>query len=107
MIKNLTQLKRALAPGAEFEITGHCRPEYVGQHRKVSSTNTSGFYSIIPEEPKSRVSTANCGKGSWLAWSKAPFWTIADGEAALYDSDEHHTDEHLIIKMKLAEGGAV
>jgi hypothetical protein len=106
MIKNLSQLKKALTAGADFEIVEHCRPECVGQRRRVNIANTSGFYSFIPDDPTNRVSTANCGKGSWLGWSKAPFWEIQDGEAALYDSDEHHTPEHLIIKIKVEEGAA-
>lgn len=105
MIKNLTQLKKALTPGATFEIVGHCRPEVIGQTREINIANTQGFYSIIPDEPQSKVTTANCGKGSWLGWSKAPFWEFSEDTAALYDSDEAHTDEHLIIKIKV--GGAV
>ena len=106
MIKNLSQLKKTLTPGRDFEILAHCRPECVGERRRVNIANTQGFYSIIPDDPTSRVTTANCGKGSWLSWSKAPFWEIQDGEAALYDSDEHHTPEHLIIKIKVEEGAA-
>ena len=105
MIKNLSQLKKALAPGAEFEITAHCRPEYVGQRRKVNIANTQGLYSIIPDEPQSKVSTANCGKGSWLGWSKAPFWSFDGATASIYDSDEVHTEAHLIMTIKV--GGAV
>ena len=105
MIKNLSQLKKALAPGAEFEITAHCRPEYVGQRRKVNIANTQGLYSIIPDEPQSKVTTANCGKGSWLGWSKAPFWSFDGDTASIYDSDETHTEKHLIMTIKV--GGAV
>lgn len=105
MIKNLSQLKKALAPSAEFEITAHCRPECVGQRRRVNSANTQGFYSVIPDEPQSKVSTANCGKGSWLGWSKAPFWSFDGDTASIYDSDEAHTEKHLIMTIKV--GGAV
>lgn len=105
MIKNLSQLKKALAPGAEFEIIAHCRPECVGQRRRVNSANTQGFYSVIPDEPQSKVSTANCGKGSWLGWSKAPFWSFDGDTASIYDSDEAHTEKHIIMTIKV--GGAV
>ena len=104
MIKNLSQLKKALIPGAVFEITNHCRPECVGQRRKVNIANTQGIYSIIPDEPQSKVTTANCGKGSWLGWSKAPFWKFNGDTAALFDSDEHHTAERLIIEIKVLGG---
>lgn len=100
-MKNLSQLKKALVPGAEFEIIAHCRPECVGQIRKVNIANTQGIYSIIPNEPQSKVTNANCGKGSWNGWSKAPFWEVDGDTAALYDSDEIHTEEHLIIKIRV------
>lgn len=106
IIKNLSQLKKLLTAGAEFEITGHARPECIGQRRRVNLANTQGFYSIIPDEPTSRVSTANCGKGSWLGWSKAPFWNFDGNTAVLYDSDEEHTEAHLIIKIKVLEATA-
>lgn len=105
MIKNLSQLKKALIPGAEFEILKHARTECVGEVRKINIANTQGFYSIIPDEPQSRVTQANCGKGSWLAWSKAPFWGFDGDTATIYDSDEHHTDEHLIMQIKVLGGG--
>ena len=43
MVKNLSQLKKTLKKGTCFEITGHCRPEYVGQKRKVTVANTQGL----------------------------------------------------------------
>ena len=53
MANNLSQLKKALTAGAEFEIVGHCRPECLGQSRRVNIANTAGFYSVIPDEPDS------------------------------------------------------
>lgn len=104
MIKNLSQLKKALAPGAEFEIIAHCRPECVGQIRKINIANTQGFYSIIPAEPQSKVTTANCGKGSWLGWSKAPYWEFDGDTATIYASDEIHTEKYLVMKIRVLGG---
>ena len=101
MANNLSQLKKALVVGAEFEIIGHCRPEYVGQRRRINIANTAGFYSIIPDEPESKVTLANDGKGSFLGWSKARFWRFENGVCALYDSDDEYTPERLIIAIKL------
>ena len=100
-IKNLSQLKRALVSGAEFEITQHCRPEYIGQLRKVNISNTQGFYSIVPNDPRSKVSTANCGKGSWLSWRKSSFWSF-DGEAvSVFTSPTDHSRDTLIMRFKV------
>lgn len=104
MANNLSQLKKALVEGADFEIVGHCRAECLGQRRRVNIANTAGFYSIIPDEPESKVSLANYGKGSFLGWSKARFWKFEDGVCSLYDSDKEQTPERLIIAIKLKEG---
>ena len=74
MVKNLAQLKRALVKGAEFEIVAHARQGCVGQRRRVNVADSTGFYSIIPDQPDSRETLANNGKGSYLGWSKAAFW---------------------------------
>lgn len=103
MVNNLSQLKKALTEGAEFEIVGHCRAECIGQTRRVNIANTAGFYSVIPGEPGGKVSLANGGRGSFLDWSKARFWKFDNGVCALYDSDKEQTDERLIIAIRLRE----
>lgn len=106
MIKNLSQLKKALTPGTVFEIVGHFRPERIGQERLVTLANTAGFYSIIPDAPDSKITLGNNGKGSYLNWSKARFWKFDNDVCALYNSDSEQTDEHLIIAFRLKEGEA-
>lgn len=51
MVKNLAQLKRTLVKGAEFEIVAHARQGCVGQRRRVNVADSTGFYSIIPDQP--------------------------------------------------------
>ena len=76
-IKNLNQLKRAVNEGRTFVIKKHyIRPNYAGQRRKPNVVQTNGFYSIIPDDPDSVVSTANNGKGSWIEFGKASDWTF-------------------------------
>lgn len=103
MIQNLSQLKKKLKAGTLLEITAHCRPDYSGQKRKVTLANTQGFYSVIPDEPQSKVSLANGGKGSVLWWSKAPFWRFEDGCCCLYDSNTEHTEAHLIMSFRIID----
>lgn len=104
MLKNLAQLKNHLVPGAEFEIVAHFRPECIGQIRRVNKANTTGIYSVIPSEPNCRTSTANFGKGTWLAWGKASYWEFEDGVATRYQDEREHTPEHLLIAIKLTGG---
>lgn len=78
MVKNLAQLKRALVPGAVFEIVDNCRSHFVGQRRLVTVVNSVGAFSVVPDEPDSEVSRANDGKGFLLPWSKARSWEFRD-----------------------------
>lgn len=106
MIKNLTQLKVALQPGVQFLIKEHCRPDSVGQRREVNIANTQGMYTIIPGDPKHRVSNSNCGKGSWLAWNKAKHWEFnGTNICSVYDSEEQHTPDHLVMTLEVLGGG--
>ena len=103
MIKNLNQLKKTLKKGICFEITGHCRPECIGQRRMVTLANTQGFYSIVPEEPENKISLANDGKGSVLWWNRAPFWKFENDGCSLYSSDREHTEKFLIMSFRIEE----
>ncbi len=98
MIKNLSQLKKALQVGAQFEIVAHCRPEVVGQIRKVTCANTQGFYTFIPDAPTDKVSIANGGKGSWLDWGNASLWKFEGDIVSRCD-----VKGNLIIKMKMLD----
>lgn len=106
MVKNLNQLKKKLKKGIGFEITAHCRPEYVGQKRRVTEANTQGFYSVIPDEPGSAVTLANNGRGIVLWWSNAPFWEFKDGICSIYCSDKEHTEKFLVMSFRIMEQDA-
>ncbi|HAS37619.1 MAG TPA: hypothetical protein DCS04_03265, partial [Ruminococcaceae bacterium] len=100
-IKNLAQLKRALVVGAEFEITSAYRPEVVNQLRKVNYADTTGIYSIRPDAPDDRVTLANDGRGSYLAWGKSSDWVFADGLCTCYQKDKEHTPENVVFTIKV------
>lgn len=107
MVKNLSQLKKTLKNGTRFVVTAHCRPEYVGQKRRVTLANTQGFYSVVPEEPDCKVTLANNGKGTVLWWSNAPFWEFDDETCSVYCSDQEHTEKFLIMSFRITEQEAV
>ncbi len=101
MINNLAQLKKALHVGRRFEITNHWRTETIGQIREVGYANTQGVYTIIPDAPTDKVSTANGGKGSFLDWGKASRWKFEGDTVSRYDADGT-----LIITIKLLDEAA-
>ena len=80
MIKNLSQLKKAIGEKREFVIVEHyIKPVCTGQRRKPTTVQTNGFYSVVADDPTNEVSMANGGRGYWLAYGKAKEWEF-DGE---------------------------
>ena len=79
-VKNLSQLKKAIAAKNPFRIVEHyTHPECTGQIRLPNVIQTNGFYSVEDGKPDSKISQANYGKGYWLDYGKASQWTF-DGE---------------------------
>ncbi len=79
MIRNLAQLKRTLTAGSRLEITAHWKTSCVGQVRRVTTANTTGFYSVVDGQPEHPVSQGNGGRGSVLWWGAASKWSFRDG----------------------------
>lgn len=80
MIQNLSQFKKAMKEGKEFQIIEHFNfPERNGEIRKPNIVQTNGMYTVIPNEPESSISKANNGKGAWIDFGKASDYTFCNG----------------------------
>ena len=97
MIKNLSQLKKVIAAGNVFVIKHHRVPEFIGQRRKVNVIQTNAVYTVVPDQPKNRVTLANNNMGSRLDYGKASEWEFNNGMCSLYKGD--HRPEHLVISF--------
>lgn len=96
-IKNLSQLKKAIAAGNTFIIKNHRVPEFIGQRRKGNVIQTNAVWLIVPNEPENRVTLANGGKGSWLEYGKASAWEFNNGICTLYNGE--HKPENLVMSF--------
>ena len=86
MVKNLSQLKKAVNNKCRFKIVEHgIKPEYTGQIRKPNVIQTNGFYSIVANEPNNLVSLANNGRGSWIEYGKASEWKFENGLCSMFN----------------------
>jgi hypothetical protein len=106
MVKNLAQLKRRLKAGTVFEITECNRENYIGQRRRITSSDTQGFYSVIPGEPEHKFSLANKGKGLWHPWGKAPFWEFRKSDescAVFHNVKGERKADSLIMRFRFVE----
>ena len=105
-IMNLNQLKKAMKALPAFEVIKHWRPEYVGQVRRVTLANTQGFYSVIEGQPEHTLSRGNGGKGSYLEWDNAASWGFDSGVCSIYAHGAEHTQDHLIIALRVLDAAA-
>jgi len=102
-IHNLTQLKAVMKVHPKFEIVDHCRPECIGQIRRVTLANTQGFYSAIEGQPEHTISRGNGGLGSILWWDKATSWDFRDGLCTQYYKGEEHVAQNVTISFRILE----
>lgn len=106
-VKNLAQLKRIMTVGTEFVITSNIRSDIVDQLRQVKYADTTGIYSVRPDAPDDKISTANRGRGYHLPWGKATDWEFSNGKCTAYRKGAEHTPENaffsFIIKPRVLE----
>ena len=101
MVENLSQLKKCFAEEKpSFKIEKHCRPECIGEIRKVSKTQSNGFYSTMPSVPESKNNFGNSGDGIWLEYGKADRWTFENGVCSIYLSNKHE-EESLVMSFTI------
>lgn len=80
IVNNLSQFKKAMKAGATFQIVEHFNfPERNGEIRKANVVQTNGMYTVIPDDPESKISKANGGKGSWIEFGKATDYVFCNG----------------------------
>jgi hypothetical protein len=101
--KNLNQLRRTLREGTQLEILDHCRPECIGQIRNITLVNTQGFYSTVANQPDASANRGNGGRGPILWWGRAAHWQFADGVCSVFDSEQKHTEEELVMSFRVLE----
>lgn len=81
IIKNLTQLKRAIGARTPFLIVEHyVHPESKGQIRVPNVVQTNGFYSVVKDDDENKINYYNMGKGSWMPYGKARENWMFDGD---------------------------
>ena len=79
-IKNLSQLKKALADGHNFKIIAHYKhPDWSGQERCVRRIGATIMYTGIANNPHHPISLMNDGQGCYFNFGKAADWTFHNG----------------------------
>ena len=102
-IKNLAELKRFIQPGVEFKtLSQKNHPDLVGLTRVVTTVQTVCFYSKIKDQPNSRFSTDNGGKGFRTDFAKADAY-VFDGTTVKV-KDTRNKDRGVIYEFEFYDG---
>lgn len=102
-LKNLAELKRFIRPGVEFKtLNQKYHPDLVGLTRVVTAVQTVCFYSQIKDQPDSRFSTDNGGKGFRTDFAKADAY-IFDGTTVKV-KDARNKDRGVIYEFEFYDG---
>ena len=102
-VKNLAELKRFIQPGVEFKTLSQKNyPDLVGLTRVVTTVQTVCFYSKIKDQPNSRFSTDNGGKGFRTDFAKADAY-IFDGTTVKV-KDLRNKDRGVIYEFEFYDG---
>ena len=97
--KSLAELKRFIRPGVEFKTVSHANhADMVGLTRVVTTVQTVGFYSKVKDQPNSRFSTDNGGKGFRTDFAKADAY-IFDGTTVKV-KDTRNKDRGVIYEFE-------
>lgn len=85
-VKNLAEFKRIMRPGTEFVTTQHSKhPGIVGLVQVVGKVQSNAFYSTIKDQPHSKYSSWNGGKGMRTDFEKASKYRFEDGCVKVLD----------------------
>ena len=102
-VKNLAELKRFIQPGVEFKtLSQKNHPDLVGLTRVVTTVQIVCFYSKIKDQPNSRFSTDNGGKGFRTDFAKADAY-IFDGTTVKV-KDLRNKDRGVIYEFEFYDG---
>ena len=102
-LKNLAELKCFIRPGIEFKtLSQKYHPDLVGLTRVVTAVQTVCFYSQIKDQPDSRFSTDNGGKGFRTDFAKGDAY-IFDGTTVKV-KDARNKDRGVIYEFEFYDG---
>lgn len=69
----------------------------------ITLVNTQGFYSTVANQPDASANRGNGGRGPILWWGRAAHWQFADGVCSVFDSEQKHTEEELVMSFRVLE----
>lgn len=94
IIKNLSQLKKAMQPGMLVKVHQHAvHPDYAGQLRVVNKVQTNCTYQKLDQQPEAKFSTCNGGRGNRMDYGAAINYRFED-DGLIYWYDTPRTDEN-------------
>ena len=57
----------------------------------------------VANQPDASANRGNGGRGPILWWGRAAHWQFADGVCSVFDSEQKHTEEELVMSFRVLE----
>ena len=70
---------------------------------QVGSEKVCVHYSTVANQPDASANRGNGGRGPILWWGRAAHWQFADGVCSVFDSEQKHTEEELVMSFRVLE----
>ena len=59
--------------------------------------------STVANQPDASANRGNGGRGPILWWGRAAHWQFTDGVCSVFDSEQKHTEEELVMSFRVLE----
>ena len=70
----------------------------------VRSCLENGYFTVtVANQPDASANRGNGGRGPILWWGRAAHWQFADGVCSVFDSEQKHTEEELVMSFRVLE----
>ena len=97
------QILRIMQENPKIEITAHRHPEYVGQVRRITMSNSEGFYSVIDGQPEHEVSRRNRGKGSYTGIWSSKHLSLKNDICTVFNHSKKPEEKELFLAFRIIE----
>ena len=102
-LESRRQILRIMQENPKIEITAHRHPEYVGQLRRITMSNSDGFYSVIDGQLEHEVSRRHRGKGSYTYIGNSRFSKLDGDICTVYRRTREPEGKELLLAFRIID----
>ena len=102
-LESRRQILRIMQENPKIEITAHRHPEYVGKIRRITISNSEGFYSVVEGQPEHELSRRNRGKGSYTGMWSSKHLALNNDICTVFNHSKKPEEKELFLAFRIIE----